>query len=214
MSHLHSVHDTDPLFRIDPKSRDITYDGIDPLVLIQNDHNSEHYTFEIPRHVDGHDMMQCNSVQIHYMNIDADTGGRNPGVYVIKDLRLSNDDEDVVIGSWTISQNATRLAGSLVFAIRFACMTGSTIDYAWNTNPYSDVRVSSGIYNGDEVVVQHADILESWHQELLGAGTSSINDINEAKTKAIEEINNHISNVDAAVDVILAMQESLIGGDE
>ena len=189
MSHLHPVYDTDCHFKIDPDSRDINYDGTDPLVLIQNDHNSEHYTFEIPRLVDGHDMSLCTSVQIHYINIDSANGGRSVGVYDVDDLQLATDSEDVVIGSWAISQNATKFVGSLIFAIRFACHTGSTIDYVWNTTAYSGVNVSSGIYNGEAVAEQYADIIESWRRELIG-------------------------NVDVAIDAILAIQESLIGGDE
>ena len=177
MAHLHPVYDTDCHFLINPNSRDITYDGTDPLVLIQNDHNSEHYTFEIPRYVDGHDMSECNSVQVHYINIDAGTGARVLGLYEVKDLQLAVDDEEVVICSWAISQNATQLVGSLIFALRFACMTGSTLDYVWNTMVYSGVTVSSGIYNGEEAVEDYKDALLIWYDELVETLEESINKI-------------------------------------
>ena len=65
MAHKHSVIDTDKHFVIDPVTREITNNS-EKLSLMQNDHNSETYTFEIPRNIDGHEMALCNVVEIHY----------------------------------------------------------------------------------------------------------------------------------------------------
>ena len=48
MAHIHSVYDNDTHFKIDPATRQISNES-GKVVLMQNDHNSERFTFEIPR---------------------------------------------------------------------------------------------------------------------------------------------------------------------
>ena len=71
--HLHEMRDTDKHFIIDPVTRSITNANAAKNKLIQFDHNSEIFTFEIPQYVDGHDMNKCDKVEIHYINIDGKT---------------------------------------------------------------------------------------------------------------------------------------------
>ena len=56
MAHLHEVRDTDKHFVIDPTTRAITNNS-GKNVLMQGDHNSEIYTFEIPKMVEGHELL-------------------------------------------------------------------------------------------------------------------------------------------------------------
>lgn len=64
MSHTHSVKDSDAVFTIDPISREITTET-DNISLMQYDHNSEIFTFQIPKIVEGHDMSLCNGILCH-----------------------------------------------------------------------------------------------------------------------------------------------------
>lgn len=48
MEHKHSVLDGDTRFIINPTTRQIRNDSNRKIVLIQNDHNSEVFTFECP----------------------------------------------------------------------------------------------------------------------------------------------------------------------
>ena len=50
MAHTHDVIDYDKHFVIDPVTRQIDNKS-GKIVLMQNDHNSERFTFEIPRYV-------------------------------------------------------------------------------------------------------------------------------------------------------------------
>lgn len=189
MAHLHPVYDTDPHFSIDATTRAITYMSKEKLIIAQKDHNSQRYTFEMPRYVDGHDMMLCDKVEVHYINIDSSNSkNRGTGVYKVTDLQISPDSENVVVCSWLISQNATLYVGSLTFVLRFACTSGSKIDYAWGTAVYSSVAISTTIDNANEIVEQYADILETWYMELLSAGTSGVNMVAEARDEALAEI--------------------------
>lgn len=167
MGHQHEIIDHDKHFIIDPVTRKITPAKPEKINLVQYDHNSERYTFEIPRYVEGHDMSLCDIVQIHYLNISSDKQRRNPGLDESHDISLLQGDEEKVIFTWLISRNATQLSGSLNFAIRLACVTGDKIDYDWHTEIHSGIKVSNGIDNGPVIVQDYADVLEEWRQKLF-----------------------------------------------
>jgi hypothetical protein len=136
-------------------------------MVVQGDHNSERFTFEIPRYTDGHDMSACNVVQVHYLNIDSTTREQNPGIYEIDDLQISPEGDDVVICSWLISGNATKYIGTLFFVVRFSCVSeDGTIDYVWNTAKHSNVYITEGIYNGEYIEEEYADILAQWEARI------------------------------------------------
>lgn len=187
MAHVHNVIDTDPHFTIDPDTRSIISQYTGRLVLIQGDHNSERFTFELPRWVDGHDMLDCNQVEVHYVNIGEDNR-RNSGMYKVTDLHLKEDDSDTVVCTWLISYNATKYAGSLSFVLRYTCTVGAIVEYAWLTAVYSGVSIATGINNSDAIADTYADVLQNWYSELLMAGTVGVNKVEEARDKAIEAI--------------------------
>ena len=68
MGHKHSVYDSDAHFSINPITKVIKNESSKKTTLVQGDHNSERFSFDIPRHIEGHDMMQCNLVEVHYDN--------------------------------------------------------------------------------------------------------------------------------------------------
>lgn len=206
MAHLHPVYDTDPHFIIDPDSRQITYADSKPVVLIQNDHKSEHFTFELPREIDGHDMAVCDLVQVHYINIGGNF--RNPGLYEVVDLQIAEDDDNVVICSWEITQNATSLSGSLSFMLRFACTTDGEIDYAWNTAIFSGIVISPGIDNSGAIATEYADVLAQWYDEITNLRQATL-----AAQEQLSVAQEQIGDIDEALGSIIAIQESLIGGD-
>lgn len=167
MAHKHSIYDNDQHFMIDPITRSIVNKASQKNTLIQYDHNSERFTFEIPRYIDGHDMSQCDVVEVHYLNINPSTKEQNSGVYLVEDLQISPHDDDIVICSWLISQGATRLSGALNFLIRFICTTDGVVEYAWNTAICSSINISSGIYNEESVDEQYTDILLTWYNTIV-----------------------------------------------
>ena len=70
MSHIHNVTDGDNKFIVDGISRAIKNASASKTTVMQFDHNSEVFTFEIPRYIEGHDMTACNRVEVHYLNIE------------------------------------------------------------------------------------------------------------------------------------------------
>ena len=156
MAHLHPVHDDDPHFIINPDLRTIKYSSNDKLVLVQGDHNSQVYTFEIPRYIDGHDMLNCTLVEIHFINIESKSHGqRNYGLYRVDDLQTSTDSNDFLVFSWLIPYGAAMYVGSTSFNIRFICKNDDEVDYIWNTGVYTPVPIVDTIDNSQNVLEQY-----------------------------------------------------------
>lgn len=187
MAHLHSIYDTDQHFIIDPISRSITSEA-DKVTLMQNDHNSERFTFELPRYIEGHDMSLTDKVEVHYNNIDGSNKRTfNADIYEVADLQISPDSDDVVICSWLISKNATTYAGTLNFVLRFVCYSEEEIEYQWFTDVFTGIKVLGGIYNVDVIADNYdLDILESWKRDIVGQTEGLMNQTAEYAAQAAE----------------------------
>ena len=167
MPHEHHICDSDKHFIIDPITRNITNQS-SKITIMQYDHNSERFTFEIPKFIECHDMSLCNSVRIHFINIGSIKTNTNSGVYEVDDVAVSLDDPDTITFSWLIKGSSTKYNGSLNFAIRFYCISDeNVIDYSWGTNIYSGIKVSNGLENSDMIVEDYVDVLEKWKQEVI-----------------------------------------------
>ena len=169
MAHIHEVIDSDKCFTIDPITRSIVNDaGNKKTQIIQNDHNSERFSFKLPRYIEGHDMSLSNKVEVHYINLDQTSNERSVGVYEVNDLALSEDNESVLL-SWLISNNATKYVGVLSFAICFKCMSDDVIDYSWNTAINSSIQIAKGMYNSEIIIKEYIDVLEAWKEEFMSS---------------------------------------------
>ena len=166
LSHIHDVYDTDNKFIVDGISRVIKNVSSSKTMVMQFDHNSEVFTFEVPRYIEGHDMSECNRVEVHYLNIDTATKEEHEGIYLVNDLTINTDDETKLTCSWLISQSATQIVGNLNFLLRFICLTNDIIDYIWNTSIFSGIYISKGIYNSDIVAEQYIDTIKAWENRL------------------------------------------------
>ena len=164
--HTHIVGDSDKRFIVDAVTRQIKNTSSSKTTVMQFDHNSEVFTFEVPKYIEGHDMTECNRVEVHHLNIDAVTKQENEGIYLVEDLAVDADDENKLTCSWLISQNATRFVGSLNFILRFMCLTDDVVDYVWNTSIFSGIYVSKGIYNSNIVAEQYIDTIKAWENRL------------------------------------------------
>ena len=73
MAHIHSVYDTDKHFTIEPDTRMLVNQTPTKSGIMQFDHNSERITFDLPAVIEGHNTLDCNLVEVHYLNINAET---------------------------------------------------------------------------------------------------------------------------------------------
>lgn len=167
MALKHKVEDTDNNFSINPASRVIKNESVTKTLLVQYDHNSERFSFEIPKVVEGHEMDKCDKIEVHFVNIDAKTQQQSRGVYTVEDARVSDQDSSMLVFSWLISQAATKYVGSLNFLVRFTCLgdDGITPIYIWNSAIHSGIMISNGLYNSEFVLEDYCDALEQWKAE-------------------------------------------------
>ena len=164
MAHDHAISDSDTHFLIDPVTREMTTE-YKKLYIMQGDHNSECYTFEIPRYIDEHDMSLCDRVEVHYINISKDRQSESRGVYI---CNLVNVSEDTVLYDWVISRKATEYVGSMNFLIKFICDDeDGNVAYLWQTDIFTKVNVSESIDNTETAIEDTSDILEKWKQEVI-----------------------------------------------
>lgn len=172
----HNIYDSDTRFLVDPFTKALSNISTQKNRLIQNDHNSEVITFELPRNIEGHDMSLCNIAQVHYINADSKSNEQSASIYEMQDLRVDPQDDDKVLCSWLVSHNATKYAGSLTFALRFACVEeDGIVQYAWHTAPYSGLSIAAGVYiDGAPIIDNNIDVLNQYiaqMAEIIAQGT-------------------------------------------
>ena len=171
MGHSHQVVDKDNHFIINAITRGVAAANGMKKILIQHDHDSERFTFECPRFIEGHDMALCNKIEVHFINI----GGGNKkalGVFTVTDLEVSDDGETVGF-SWLISSVGTANVGTLTFCIRFACTEKNELVYQWFTGVNKETMVQEGIYNNDDLADEFSDIVEEWMSQVMGNAASA-----------------------------------------
>lgn len=151
MAHTHIVADVDNHFIVDPTTLEISNISGNKRIR-QYDHNSEKITIEVPRYLENHDLLLCDKVEIHFANIATGNKSRNSGIYEVKDLKIDDADENTVVCSWLISDDATKLAGTLSFSIHFMCTDKGKVVYARSTEPCDLITISPSIKNATRIV--------------------------------------------------------------
>lgn len=171
--HTHPVTDSDTYFIIDPITKKITNTANRKNILMQFDHNSEVFTFELPRYVEGHDMLLCDTVYIHWNNIDGKTAEENADTHEATNFQVNPENEDTVICTWKIKKQSTLLAGILSFLLEYVCHDeeGNEV-YSWHSDFYDDIEIRKGRDNGNAIAIEYSDLLEEWYKKLFGNGES------------------------------------------
>ena len=90
MAHIHTVIDSDVHYKIDKITRDVANTFEIKKALVQHDHNSERITFEMPRYIDGHDIMECNRREILFINADMVEKDKKSGKMVLAETLCSD----------------------------------------------------------------------------------------------------------------------------
>lgn len=217
--HAHIVVDSETHFVIDPVTREIDSSPHQDKAIMQYDHASERFTFELPRYVEGHDMTLCNRVRVHYINIDGETGESNSQPVELYDLRVDPENPTAVICSWVVTRNATQLAGTLNFLVQYMCVSDmSVVDYEFHSNIYRDLPVKKNDRTDETAVIEYSDIIEQWRAKLFGAGDSAVADITlnaetqlkNIETEGAEQVAAVVETKDNAIAEIIAKGETTL----
>lgn len=196
MSHNDKIKDMDAFFEVNPITRQIVNKTPAKIVLMQGDHNSERFTFSLPRYIEGHDMAESAKANLHYINASKNV----KGMYEMKDLKVDPDNPDNVICSWLISGNATKEAGKLAFLIEFECYEGDVLVYSWHTLPHEGISVGETFDNAEDIAEMYADVLQQWHDDLFSASAEGVQNIETAKADALESIEAEKENAKTEVE--------------
>ena len=168
----HNIHtdgivvDADKHFTINTTTRAISPDPeYKKLTLMQYDNKSERYSFDIDRVIDGHDLKNCDRVQIHFINIGSNKQ-KHPGLYLVDDVHVNPEDSNKISFTWLISQDATLLSGVLSFLVSFECTDSETVLYRWSSSIFSAIQITAGMDNDNTVIEMYADELLAWEHQM------------------------------------------------
>ena len=157
MSHTHNIVDTDTYFLIDPVTKAITTTA-EKTIVVQGTHNSERFTFQIPRTIEGHDMSVSDRIEVHFTNYSTNKRQSNNDVYFVDDITA---EDDRVLFSWLVSRNASSIVGTLQFTVNFVCVDDEgNIIYEWPTDIFKTIKVVERINNTTAVIEENPDLVE------------------------------------------------------
>lgn len=166
MAHLHEISDTDVSFDIDPITRAITT-GSSKLYLAQFDHNSERYTFKLPRFIEGHDLLQCDTIIVDYANTDKKKTSTKRGAYKVNDVAIEGDQ---LLFSWLVSREATQLVGYLTFSVAFRCHDDdNNIIYEWGTDTFKRITIIEKSRHEQTILAKIPDLIDQIRTEVRDA---------------------------------------------
>lgn len=164
INHIHDntkIVDSDHHFTINTTTRAISNGENRKLTLVQYDDKSERYTFDIDKEIDGHNLMDCDKVEIHFFNIDS-RREKHPGKYTVTDCHPNPNDNTKISFSWLIGQDATMYSGVLSFLIVFKCTEEDKVIYRWSTSIYSGIQIIAGLDNNNIIYETFNDDLLEW----------------------------------------------------
>lgn len=199
VEHDHILIDADPHFSINVTTRAITNETSKKVSLMQYDNNSERFSFDIDRYVEGHDMLNCDRVQVHYYNTSSGTRAKINGLYRVTDLAIKEEDDNKLTFSWLISDQVTQQAGVLYFLISFECTNDGDIIYRWNTGVNSSITIVAGINNDGIIVEDYPDVLAYFEDEINDYMTETTNIVSEYQTSTTRIIDDHKQSIDQSM---------------
>ena len=197
MTHEHPVYDNDGYFVLDPMTKSLNNQS-GKTSVIQYDHNSEEIRFKFPKIIEGHDMSKVDLIQIHFDNTSTGTSAslRNTNaapLNITDTLKECEDDPESMTCSWLIGEEATQLAGTLKFKLKFICFGDDNVpDYKMSTLQYTAYQVLESPDSTEGIIEIYPDIITEIDQlkrdvEVLKQSGVSDEKIGEAIDKYLDE---------------------------
>ena len=191
------VIDDDKDVVINVTTRTIESDVLKNTKLIKGDHKSERITFNISRYIENKDLLDCDKIEIHYINMGS-ASNISKGVYTVTDA--SEVDSNTIRFSWLISMNATLYPGNLYFVIKFVNIDeNNVIVYSWSTATNKDLIVGDSLDCDVVVDEEYLDILAQWEESIR-------DDIG----KTITNLEKRISRIDSDVSDLMGLEEQCV----
>lgn len=148
MSTHNIIKDDGALFQVVPATRKIVVPASHKIIGTVGDHNSEEITFQCPKTVDGHDVMNCAEHYVVFKNAN----GTSYRVDLVNE-DITADDEYIYL-TWVIDSRVTVSAGNVSFALYFVDKdTEGEVIYQWGTTVCSDCQVLESVLNDSPVEI-------------------------------------------------------------
>lgn len=158
--------DTNRILMIDPATRKIEVPEKERLIGVYQDHDSERKYFKCPRIVGDNVDLSQHRIYVNY--VPSKINGtfneeEEVGSYLCEDVVA---DGDYVTFSWKISENVTRAAGYIAFAVyaKKADADGK-LKTKWHTTPAIG-NVLDTLPDGDQIVNRYPDVIEQIMERL------------------------------------------------
>ena len=147
------IVDENEVLVIDKATKAVIYNK--NIELAQRSHNSERLTFKCPRFIEGHDMLSCNVITIHYKNEGV------PDIFIVKDAKAKDDEEDTITFTWLIEIGVTRRVGKTPFSVVFQWFKSGSAepDYTWPTKECNIISIVKTVYNSETISSEHPDVI-------------------------------------------------------
>lgn len=163
---LNSVDNEPSLYLVDPstephividENRKVTVPDELKRIAVQFDHNIETVTFDCPRYWDGHDM----SEMVPYINYACPDG--TLGTYLADNVRVDEEDPNIMHFEWTITHNVTQFKGNIKFLV---CVKKAEENEAgefvevnhWNSELNDQMYISEGLECTETFENQYPDL--------------------------------------------------------
>lgn len=135
------VKDNGEYFVINPASRKVSVPHIHKSIGTVGDHNSEQITFECPQMIDSHDISQCASRYVTWVNVRGEVGHDE-----LQIAEVEQGKEGMLYLSWTIRNGLTVAKGIVQFSVHFEDFDedGETL-YRWSTATCKDCDILDSV---------------------------------------------------------------------
>lgn len=120
--------------------------------------------FQMPRTYNGIDLSTFD-IRINYFNANGDGGAD-----AIKNKTIVNDS---ITFTWFVSRFASAVKGDVEFNVCLKKLSGTTVVKEFNTTP-AKLPILKGLETTERIKQEYPDILEEWHQEILGKFSGKI----------------------------------------
>lgn len=205
------VTDFDTPFVIEPKSREITNKNLEKKILMKNDHQSEKFTFEVPRYIEGRDIALCNVVQVIYTNSGGSKRETANGVYTVEDFRVYPFYDDIMTFTWLISQNATQYVGNLSFMLRFAQIDDNAkVLYSWQTKIFNELYIAETLDGVENFEHEYVDVIQQWKNTAMAELLSFV-DISVKENVNVAQIDVNKQNISELTSEQAVMKSRMDG---
>lgn len=135
-------------------------------IAVQYDHNIETVTFDCPRYWDEHDLSMM-AVYVNYMRGDGFMDS-----CLCKNVRVDEEDANIMHFDWTISGNVTQVNGPISFlvCVKLLEATGEVDENGlpvyepvnhWNSELSNDMYVSEGLECNSAALSKYPDVVAS-----------------------------------------------------